>query len=124
MSSDKFVEGTLVLSSDNTFHQEFTYKASPHTVPVTSANKNDYLHNHHNHTMSPSMVNNNGTTNVNRFRSMTNQVIQERSPILRVLRQMTKHNESQETNGSEPHDSGKGESEHESLSSHNQNTYR
>merc|ERR1719285_22188 len=36
---------------------------------------------------------------------------------------MTKHNESQETNGSEPHDSGKGESEHESLSSHNQNTY-
>ena len=55
---------------------------------------------------------------------MTNQVIQERSPILRVLRQMTKHNESQETNGSEPHDSGKGESEHESLSSHNQNTYR
>lgn len=111
LSSDKFVEGTLVLSSENTFHQEFAYKA-PHAVPVTPAN--DY---HHHETPD-------GTTSRGGFRSMANQVIQERSPILRVLRQMTKHNESQETNGSEPHDSGKGESEHESLSSHNQNTYR
>ena len=53
----------------------------------------------------------------------------EKSPILRVLRNMVKSSDSRDTANSEhvTTDSGKGESEHESLSSHHQvtnNNYR
>ena len=53
----------------------------------------------------------------------------DKSPILRVLRNMVKSSDSRDTANSEhvTTDSGKGESEHESLSSHHQvtnNNYR
>ena len=53
----------------------------------------------------------------------------EKSPILRVLKNMVKSSDSRDTANSEhvTTDSGKGESEHESLSSHHQvtnNNYR
>ena len=58
-----------------------------------------------------------------------NEMNKEKSPILRVLRNMVKSSDSRDTANSEhvTTDSGKGESEHESLSSHHQvtnNNYR
>lgn len=76
------------------------------------------------------MVQSNGQFGDNGLTVTTpNGLHKEKSPILRVLRNMVKSSDSRDTANSEhvTTDSGKGESEHESLSSHHQvtnNNYR
>ena len=76
------------------------------------------------------MVQSNGQFGDNGLTVTTpNGLNKEKSPILRVLRNMVKSSDSRDTANSEhvTTDSGKGESEHESLSSHHQvtnNNYR